>query len=301
MVAALAGAGGCRAAAGGYGVRVLVFGKSGQVARELARRVPDGVTARFLGRDAADLSNPAACAAVIAGADCDVVINAAAFTAVDKAEAEEAAASVVNGDAPAAMALACAGRGLPFLHISTDYVFDGAGIVPFAPGDATGPVGAYGRSKLLGEQGVAAAGGKWLVLRTSWVVSAFGANFVKTMLRLGAEREGLNVVADQIGGPTPAAAIADALYACAAAMLDGAEGGMQHFAGAPDVSWADFARAIMAAGDLKCAIHDIPSSAYPTPARRPLNSRLDCSSMARFGVARPDWCAALPEILQDLR
>ena len=177
-------------------IRVLVFGKTGQVARELARRCPAGVTARFLGRDQADLMDPAACAAAIA--DCDVVINAAAWTAVDKAEAEEAAATVVNGAAPTAMAARCAALGLSFLHISTDYVFDGTGEAPFRPDHLTAPLGAYGRSKLAGEQGVLAAGGRSLILRTSWVVSAHGANFVKTMLRLGRERDSLNVVADQI-------------------------------------------------------------------------------------------------------
>ena len=186
MVAAFAGEGRCRAAAGGRGVRVLVFGQTGQVARELARRVPEGVTAQFLARDQADLLQPEACAALIAEAECDAVINAAAWTAVDRAEVEEAAATVVNGAAPAAMARACAARGLPFLHISTDYVFDGAGDQPCAPGDPLAPLGAYGRSKLQGERGIAEAGGAWLVLRTSWVVSAHGTNFVKTMLRLGA-------------------------------------------------------------------------------------------------------------------
>lgn len=279
-------------------MRVLVFGQTGQVATEMARRVPAGVSVRFLGRDQADLSDPAACAARISG--CDVVVNAAAWTAVDKAETDEAAATVVNGAAPAAMAQACAGLGVPFLHISTDYVFDGAGTRPFAPGNAVAPLGAYGRSKLAGEVGVQAAGGQWLILRTSWVFSAHGSNFVKTMLRLGAERPALNVVADQVGGPTPAAAIADALYTCAAAMVAGATGGLHHFAGAPDVSWADFARAIMVAGGLGCAITDIPSSAYPTPARRPHNSRLDCASLARFGLTRPDWRADLPGIIKDL-
>ena len=279
---------------------ILVFGQTGQVARELARRAPPGVSLIQLDRAQADLSDPAACAAAILASDADAVINAAAWTAVDKAEAEEAAATVINGDAPAAMASACAAKGLPFLHISTDYVFDGAGTTPFAPDHPTAPLGAYGRSKLHGERGVMAAGGNALILRTSWVVSAHGANFVKTMRRLGAERPTLTVVADQIGGPTPAAAIADALYTCAAAMRDGAAGGIHHFAGTPDTSWADFARAIMAAANLPCTITDIPSSAYPTPARRPLNSRLDCTSLARFGVIRPDWRAALPAILHDL-
>jgi dTDP-4-dehydrorhamnose reductase len=280
-------------------IRVLVFGQTGQVARELARRCPAGITARFLGRAEADLMDPTACAAAIV--DCDVVINAAAWTAVDKAEAEEAAATVVNGAAPTAIAARCVALGLPFLHISTDYVLDGAGEAPFATDHPTAPLGAYGRSKLAGEQGVLAAGGQALILRTSWVVSAHGANFVKTMLRLGRERESLTVVADQIGGPTPAAAIADALYTAAKAMTQGAPGGIHHFAGAPDTSWAGFARLIMARAGLACQIHDIPSSAYPTPAKRPLNSRLDCSGIAAaFGIPRPDWRAGLDAILQEL-
>jgi dTDP-4-dehydrorhamnose reductase len=280
-------------------MRILVFGQTGQVATELSRRLPAGVTARFLGRDRADLSDPAACAAQVG--DCDAVINAAAWTAVDRAETEEAAATVVNGEAPAAIARACAAKGLPFLHISTDYVFDGAGDRPFRPDDPTGPLGAYGRSKLAGEIGVRDSGARALILRTSWVVSAHGANFVKTMLRLGRERDSLNVVADQVGGPTPAAAIADALFVAARAMVGGAAGGTHHFSGAPDTSWADFARAIMARAGLSCTINDIPTSAYPTPARRPANSRLDCSALAAaFGIARPDWRAGLDDILQEL-
>jgi dTDP-4-dehydrorhamnose reductase len=280
-------------------MRILVFGRTGQVATELARRMPDGVTARFLGREAADLLDPAACAAQIA--DCDAVINAAAWTAVDRAEAEEAAATVVNGDAPTAMARACAAQRLPFLHVSTDYVFDGAGDQPFRPDHPTAPLGAYGRSKLAGEQGVRAAGGVHLILRTSWVVSAHGANFVKTMLRLGRERPSLTVVSDQIGGPTPAAAIADALYIAARALRDGTPGGTHHFAGSPDTSWADFARTIMDRAGLPCQITNIPTSAYPTPAKRPPNSRLDCSALEQtYGIRRPDWRAGLDDILREL-
>ena len=282
-------------------MRALVFGRTGQVARELARRMPAGVTATFLGRAQADLSDPAACAAAVLAADVDVVINAAAWTAVDRAETEEAAALVVNGDAPGAMARAAAARGLPFVHISTDYVFDGAGDLPFGVDHPVAPLGAYGRTKLAGERAVQAAGGRFVILRTSWVVSAHGANFVKTMLRLGADRESLNVVADQIGGPTPAAAIADAVYTIAAGLRAGVPGGVQHFAGAPDVSWAGFARQIMARAGLACVINDIPSSAYPTPAQRPLNSRLDCVGLAGFGIARPDWRAGLDTILQELK
>ena len=279
-------------------MKLLVFGKTGQVARELQRLAPD---ATYLGREDADLLNPAACAAAIAASDAEAIINAAAWTAVDKAETEEAAATVVNGEAPAAMARAAAAKGAPFLHVSTDYVFDGSGDLPFAPDDPTAPLNAYGRSKLAGEIGVRDADGPHLILRTSWVVSAHGANFVKTMLRLGAERESLNVVADQFGGPTPAAAIARALVEAASSLLAGAEGGTHHLSGQPDTSWADFAREIMAQAALPCRIDDIPTSAYPTPARRPQNSRLDCSLFdATFGVPRPDWRAGLSDILKEL-
>lgn len=279
-------------------MKLLVFGKTGQVARELQRLAPD---ATYLGREEADLLDPAACTAAIAAHDADAIINAAAWTAVDKAETEEAAATVVNGDAPTAMAQAAAAKGVPFLHISTDYVFDGTGDQPFTPDHPTGPLGAYGRSKLAGEEGVRAAGGNHLILRTSWVVSAHGANFVKTMLRLGRERESLNVVADQIGGPTPASAIARALLTAAKAMTDGAPGGTHHFSGAPDTSWAGFARAIMAEAGLPCRINDIPTSEYPTPAKRPLNSRLDCRAFTQaFGVPRPDWRVALKAIVKEL-
>ena len=282
-------------------MKLLVFGQTGQVARELIRRAPAGTVVESLDRNRADLSDPSTCADAIMLSDADAVINAAAWTAVDKAETDEAAATVINGAAPAAMARACARHGIPFLHISTDYVFDGAGTVPFAADHPTAPLGAYGRSKLAGEHGVQSSGGAHLILRTSWVVSAHGANFVKTMRRLGADRASLDVVADQIGGPTPAANIADALFTAARAMIDGHMGGIHHFSGAPDCSWADFARAIMAGAGLNCQITDIPSSAYPTPANRPQNSRLDCTAFLRdFGIARPDWHSGLAAILKEL-
>ena len=282
-------------------MNILMFGATGQVATEVLRRAPGGVTVQAMGRDVVDLSDPAACAALVLGSEADVILNAAAWTAVDRAEAEEAVAQVVNGAAPTAMARAAAQRGLPFVHFSTDYVFDGGGTRAFRPADATGPLGAYGRTKLAGERGVRAAGGRHVILRTSWVVSAHGANFVKTMLRLGQERASLNVVADQIGGPTPAAAIADALFAMARALVDGHTGGTYHFAGAPDANWADFARAIMEQAGLRCVINDIASSAYPTPAKRPLNSRLDCTTTLQdFGVAQPDWRVGLTDIIKEL-
>lgn len=277
---------------------LLVFGKTGQVALELARRVPDAV---FLGRAEADLSDPAACAARIAEIRPQAVINAAAWTAVDRAETEEAAALVVNGEAPAAMARACAAALIPFVQISTDYVFDGTGTEPFAPDHPTAPLNAYGRTKLAGEDGVRAVGGVHAILRTSWVFSAHGNNFLKTMLRLGATREVLNVVGDQIGGPTPAGAIADACLQIAHRLRRAPEtSGTYHFSGAPDVSWADFARAIMAGAGLACRIEDIPTSAWPTPAARPANSRLDCTSLSVFGLDRPDWRAAVAQIIDEL-
>ncbi|PYF11809.1 dTDP-4-dehydrorhamnose reductase [Rhodobacter viridis] len=279
-------------------MRVLVFGKTGQVAQELQRLLPAAI---FLGREAADLSDPAACAQAIRDSDAEVVINAAAWTAVDKAETEEAAATVVNGEAPAAMARACAEKGLPFLHISTDYVFSGEGTTPWVETDPVAPSNAYGRSKLAGEIGTRAAGGNTAILRTSWVFSAHGANFVKTMLRLSETRDALNVVEDQIGGPTPAADIAAALVVMAQKMVAGQPGGTYHFGGSPSVSWADFAREIFALSGRKVAVTGIPTAAYPTPAVRPLNSRMDCAALARdFGVAAPDWKAGLAKVLKDL-
>ena len=284
-------------------MRVLVFGQTGQLATELARRATPDIAMTCLGRDTADLADPAACAAMIAASDADVVINAAAYTAVDRAETEEELATTINGTAPGAMARACAARGIPFLHVSTDYVFDGSGTRPWQPDDRTGPLGAYGRSKLAGEAAVRAAGGPHVILRTSWVVSAHGANFVKTMLRLGAERDSLSIVADQIGGPTAAADIATALLTMARAFHAGrGVTGTYHFSGAPDVSWAGFAREIFAQAGLSCAVEDIPTTAYPTPARRPANSRMDCSALARdYGVERPDWRESLRDILIDLK
>lgn len=277
---------------------ILVFGKSGQVATELAQ-LP-GVMC--LGRDTADLNNPAACAAAIHKHRPNAVINAAAYTAVDRAEEDEATAQRVNADAPAAMASACAELGIPLVHISTDYVFAGDGNAPWTPDAPTGPLGAYGRTKLAGEQAVQAAGGTYAILRTSWVVSAHGNNFVKTMLRLGAERDSLNIVGDQIGGPTGAREIAAACHNIALQLAaDSNKSGIYHFAGRPDCSWADFARAIFARADLNCQVSDIPSSQYPTPAARPLNSRLDCTSTtAIFGIARPDWANTLTHILTEL-
>jgi dTDP-4-dehydrorhamnose reductase len=278
---------------------ILVFGKTGQVATELQALLPD---AMFLGRDEADLSDPALCAQKIALLKPGAVINAAAYTAVDKAETDEETAALVNGAAPTEMAKACAALGIPFVHISTDYVFDGSGETPFTPDHPTAPLGAYGRTKLLGENGIRAAGGTCAILRTSWVFSSHGNNFVKTMLRLGAERDKLTIVADQIGGPTPARAIAQACVEIANRLkTEPNTAGTYHFSGAPDVSWADFARAIFAEAGITCAVEDIPSSAYPTPAQRPGNSRMDCHTLGTtFGINRPDWKTGLADVLKDL-
>lgn len=278
---------------------LLVFGRTGQVARALAELAPD---ARYLGREDADLSDAGACAAAIRTAAPRIVINAAAYTAVDRAESEAALAGAVNASAPAAMAEATADLGIPFLHISTDYVFDGSGTQPRCEESATNPLGVYGATKLQGEQAVLAAKGQAAILRTSWVFSTEGSNFVKSMLRLGRERDELSIVADQIGGPTPAAAIAAALLDMAQAMLkDPAKGGIYHFAGAPDVSWAGFAREIFAQAGISCRVNEIATEDYPTPARRPANSRLDCAKIARdFNIARPDWQTGLADVLAKL-
>lgn len=279
-------------------MKVLVLGRTGQVATELAQF--ENTTC--LGRDAADLTDPGACEAVIAETDADAVINAAAYTAVDQAEEDRDIAMIVNAMAPTAMAAATAARNMPFVQISTDYVFDGSGAAAWRPEDATGPLGVYGASKLGGERGVISAGGPHAILRTSWVFSAHGSNFVKTMLRLGAERDRLRIVADQIGGPTPARAIAAACMTIAKRLQqDAGKTGIYHFSGAPDVSWAGFAREIFAQGGRAVDVTDIPTADYPTPARRPLNSRLECTdTQSTFGIARPDWRHGLAEVLADL-
>lgn len=277
---------------------LLVFGASGQVATEL-RRLADVVA---LSREAADLAEPAACAAAIHARAPRAVINAAAFTAVDRAEQDEALATTINGAAPAAMAQACAALNIPMVHVSTDYVFAGAGTQPFAPDDATAPQNAYGRSKLAGEAAIRAAGGPHAILRTSWVFSAHGSNFVKTMLRLSDSRAEVRVVEDQIGGPTPARAIAAACLEIARQLIaDPGKSGTYHFSGSPDVSWCDFARAIFAAAGRDTQVQGIPTREYPTPATRPLNSRLDCrTTQSAFDIGRPDWRGELAKVLGEL-
>jgi dTDP-4-dehydrorhamnose reductase len=278
----------------------LVFGQTGQVAQSLRRLAPD---VRFVGRAEADFTNPAACAALVARSGAQAVINAVAYTAVDAAEEDEALATIINGDTPGALARACAAAQIPLVHISTDYVFDGNSAAPFTTDHPPAPLGAYGRSKLAGEQAVRAAGGTHAILRTSWVISATGRNFVKTMLHLGATRETLTVVADQTGGPTCADDIARACLEVARQLaLDPTKSGTYHFSGAPDVSWAQFARAIFDQAGLAMRVTDITSAQFPTPAARPHNSCMDnTTTQSAFGIARPDWRSGLAHILAQIK
>tara|TARA_R110002012_G_scaffold47399_1_gene124232 strand:+ start:41763 stop:42605 length:843 start_codon:yes stop_codon:yes gene_type:complete len=277
---------------------LLVFGRSGQVGTALSKIAQN---AYFLSRDQADLSDPTACAAAIYIARPSAVINAAAFTAVDRAEKEAALAHIVNGAAPGAMARACADLDIPFLHLSTDYVFDGSGKRPWRPKDNIAPLNAYGRSKAAGEAEVRAAGSRCAILRTSWVFSTTGTNFVTTMLRLSQTRDALNVVDDQFGGPTPAMAIAETLLHMAGAMRAGQRGDIYHYAGTPVTSWKCFARETFAAAQRRVSVYGISTDDYPTPTLRPLNSRLDCSALeADFGITPPDWRAALNDVVKEL-
>ena len=283
-------------------MKIAVFGETGQVASELIRRAPANVTLDVYGRNRAEFMVPDLVRDVARKVDADVIINAAAYTAVDRAETEPEVANVVNGVSVRALAEAAAEMDIPLLHVSSDYVFDGSGDTPRRPEEPTAPLSAYGRSKELGERGVIESDVRFTILRTSWVFSAHGGNFVKTMLRLGASSDEMTVVADQVGGPTPAAAIADALYVAAQAMIDGHGGGLYHFSGAPDASWADFAREIFRQADLPARVRDIPTTEFPRPAPRPLNSRLDCTTLEEdFGLSRPDWKVGLADVVEDLR
>ena len=284
-------------------MRLLIFGKTGQVAQELgALCAAEAIEAQFLDRNQADLNDPAACAWMIYKSDADIVINAAAYTAVDKAEDDQATAHLVNTASPIEMARAAANCNKPFLHISTDYVFDGTCTAAWREQDVPAPQGCYGRTKLAGEVGIAAIGGDHVILRTAWVFSAYGANFVKTMRRLATDRIELNVVDDQRGGPTPAADIAQTLISIALAFQAGrGVSGLFHYVGAPTVSWADFAEAIFAEGACVKTVNRIQTSQYPTPAPRPANSALDCSRIAQnYGINQPDWRTGLRIVLAKL-
>ena len=286
---------------------LLVFGRSGQVARELADLGErTGRAMVFAGRETLDLAEHDQIEGLIARVGPGAVINAAAYTAVDKAESDVDAAYALNRDAPAAMARACATRGLPFVHFSTDYVFDGVLDRPYVETDPTGPTGVYGSSKLAGERAVTAGGGAAITLRTSWVYGAHGANFVKTMLRLARERDEVGVVADQIGRPTWARDCARvAVLAVDALIRDPALSGLYHLSGRDDASWADLAAATFAEsarrGGPTARVRPIATTDYPTPAKRPANSRLDCGKIESALPWRcPSWRESLAACMNEM-
>lgn len=287
---------------------ILITGGSGQVGTELARfRWPEGWRATVLTRADLDLTDAAAIAAKVAERPWAAVINAAAYTAVDRAETEQVAAWQVNALAPAAFAAACAAAGIPMVQVSTDYVFAGDREGAWRPDDPVAPLGVYGASKLGGELAVRTSGARHAIVRTAWVVSAHGANFVKTMLRVGAERERLTVVADQNGSPTAAADFAGALATVAMRLADdaGAPSGAWHFSNTGPTTWHGFATEIFAQGARRGGptpvVEAIPTSAYPTPARRPANTLLDTAALTRdFGIVPRPWQAALSDILDEL-
>ncbi len=299
------------------GGSILLIGRSGQVAQalqELAAAQLPGRSLVVAARPELDLAAPELqlerqLEALLEQVRPALVINAAAYTAVDRAESEPELALAVNATAVGVLARSCARRSLPLLHLSTDYVFDGSGERPWREDDPTGPLGVYGATKLAGEEALRAAGGPHLLLRVSWVFGRRGGNFVRTMLRLAAERPALSVVADQIGGPTSAEAIARTLLELAPAALAGElPWGTYHYAGQPAVSWHDFAAAIFQEAqelgllDSVPTLTAIPTSAYPTPAARPANSRLDGSRFQQaFGLPLPDWRADLRACLEAWR
>ena len=295
-------------------MKLLVLGACGQVGWELARSLLPLGEVVALDRGGCDLSRPETLPDVIARQAPDVIVNAAAYTAVDKAEADEPLATTINGVAPGVLAGLARRSGALLLHYSTDYVFDGSKPAPYVEDDPVAPLNAYGRSKLAGERAIRESGCDHLILRTTWVFAARGGNFVRTMLRLGAERERLRVVADQFGAPTWARNIADATaQIVAGAMRERAVGAFAsdtlHLTSAGATSWHGFAEAIFAMarerfpeGSLKVAdVEPIPSAAYPTPAARPVNSRLSGERLAqRFGLRLPPWQQALSLCLDEL-
>ena len=290
----------------------LVTGANGQLGTELRRAAwPEGWRAVAIDQAELDLTDPAAIAQTVAdghdGRAFAAVINGAAYTAVDKAESDVVTAWAVNAMAPAAFGAACAAAGIPLVQVSTDYVFDGAKDGEWEPSDPVAPLGVYGASKLGGELAVRTSGARHAIVRTAWVVSAHGNNFVKTMLRVGAANGALRVVEDQHGSPTSAADLAAALVTIATRLADDADAptGTFHFSNAGPTSWAGFAREIFrqaaARGGPSATVEGIPTSAYPTPARRPANSLLSHAAIREaYGIEPRAWQAALSDILDEL-
>ena len=288
-------------------MRLLVTGRNGQVATSLAERAAahPGIEVLALGRPELDLESPATVEAAIAAARPDLVVNAAAYTAVDKAESDSGRAFAANRDGAAAAARAAARLGVPVIHLSTDYVYPGDRPSPYVESDATGPSSVYGQSKLEGEQAVMAAHPQALIFRTSWVYSPFGANFVKTMLRIGKDRDVVKVVADQQGNPTSAIDIADAILRLAPGLGSTPAGGIFHLCGSGSTTWCGLAQAIFAEsgklGGPAPRVEAITTAEYPTPARRPANSRMDTAAFtARFGFALRPWPDAVAETVARL-
>jgi dTDP-4-dehydrorhamnose reductase len=299
-------------------MRILVTGASGQVGRALVARLsrlPGGAAIIAADRAMLDFSQPQAIAATLGRLAPGLIINAAAHTAVDRAEEEAALALRVNAEAPGAIARWAASRAVPLIHFSTDYVFEGAGETPWREDDPARPLSAYGASKLAGEQAIRAAGGAFLIVRTPWVYAAHGANFLRTIVRLARERTELRIVADQIGAPTSAALIADAVAEILAAGTDNLRrrfaeaGGLVHLAASGETSWHGFAGAIVAGLEergVKLAVErvtPIGSDEYPAPALRPRNSRLDLTRLKKVvGITPPAWQSALaPELDETAR
>jgi dTDP-4-dehydrorhamnose reductase len=281
-----------------------MFGKTGQVAQALLHAAEGRCTVRALGRDDVDFLYPDRIGQAAARHNADIAVNATAYTAVDKAESDEAAARAINAESVGALARACAAQGLPLIHISTDYVFDGTKPAPYVETDAPYPLGVYGRTKLAGEDAIRAAGGRHAILRTSWVYGVTGTNFVKTMLRLGKERPELRVVDDQHGAPTAAASIARAILTMAERMVAAPAPecfGTFHYTDAGETTWRRFAEAIFARAGMNMRVVPIATADYPTPARRPANSRLDCTKIERiYGVVRPRWQDEVERVVDAL-
>ena len=294
-------------------MKILLLGKNGQVGWELQRSL--GVLGELIaldrhGEPCGDLSQPERLAQTVRALRPDVIVNAAAHTAVDKAESEIGLARTLNATAPAALAQAAADTGAWLVHYSTDYVFDGSGTRPWREDDATGPLGVYGQTKLEGEQAIAASGCRHLIFRTSWVYAARGGNFARTMLRLAQERERLTVIDDQHGAPTGADLIADVTaHAIRAAVQQPHLAGLYHLVAGGETTWHGYASHVIARArgmrpDLGWKADDIvpvPTSAFPTPAKRPLNSRLGTQKLQQaFGLALPHWQVGVDRLLTEI-